>query len=213
MNKVAEHLAQALCSLSRDDKTQVIQYILLDPDVKKAVVELLIDRLGNTKKPPNFSTSSTQHTDLRNDIVSNKELGMRVRGSYLSKLRQNGIPIDQINRVWAKTTSDLWVGTPFATERRLNRWFLGLPESEVFAHLHNRGLVVILLCQSRLDTLLDFVLPSNLVNKIAYQLSKSHGQLKFNLKKLGDRYQLVIPGHGTIDVSSYKSEFSVLKIK
>ncbi len=203
MNKVAEHLAQALRSLSKADKSDVIRYLLEDPDVKEAVVKLFIDKLG---KPYEWRISGNSITS---GVASNKEMGMRVRESYISKLQHSGVQIDQVDRIWAKANGNLWVAMPFATERRPNRWFLGLPESEVFERVRNGGLAIVLLCQSNMGDTLDFVLPPIKVEEMASQLSKSQGQLKFNLKKVGNRYQLVIPDRGTVDVSEYRGNASI----
>ncbi|MBM3142295.1 MAG: hypothetical protein FJ005_04510 [Chloroflexi bacterium] len=203
MNKVAEHLAQALRSLSKADKTDVIRYLLEDPDVKEAVVKLFIDKLGKPHEGRNSGGS------ISLGVTSNKEMGMRVRESYISRLQHSGVQIDQVDRIWAKAYSNLWVAIPFATERRPNRWFLGVPESEVFERIRNGGLAIVLLCQSDVGDTLDFVLPPSKVEEMASQLSKSRGQLKFNLKKVGNRYHLVIPDHGTVDVSDYRGNVSI----
>jgi len=207
MSEIAEHLAQAVCSLSKDDKAIVIQYVLEDPDVKKAVVELLIDRLG---KRHNGVDGNSGEGGIICGITSNKELGMRARETYISQLQQNGVQISQVDRVWAKA-KNLWIAIPFATERRPNRWFLGLPESEVLERIHNGRLAVVLLCQTSLGSTLDFALPPSEVQEVVPHLSKSQSGLKFNLKKVGNRYHLVIPGHGTVDVSDYKGQVSIFQ--
>ena len=205
MNKVAEHLAQAICSLTKADKAKVIQYMLEDPDVKDAMVKLLVDSLGKSRAGQNYGS------DLGLEITSSKELGMRVREGYISRLQQRGVRIEQVDRVQAKTPSDLWVAMPFAKEQRPNRWFLGLPEAEVTKRMNNGRMAIVLLCQSSTGDTLDFVLPQSKVREIVPHLSKSQGQLKFNLKKVGSRYHLVIPNKPTVDVSDYRGAVSILQ--
>jgi hypothetical protein len=204
MNKVAEHLAQAVCSLTKIDKAKVIQYMLEDPDVKDVMAKLLVDSLSKSRAGQNSGNS------LVIEITSSKELGMRVREWYISQLQQRGVRIEQVDRVWAKTPTDLWVAIPFAKERRPNRWFLGLPETEVIKRISNGGTAIVLLCQSNTGDTLDFVLPQSKVQEIVPHLSKSKGQLKFNLKKVGSRYHLVIPSKPTVDVSDYRGAVSIL---
>jgi hypothetical protein len=213
MDTVAGHLAQALCSLPKDEKTKVIQYILNDSDFKEAITELLITNLSITQKPLNINNPSHGPASIKIGFTSNKEKGLRVREDYISTLNDSGIQINLIDRVWAKTENNLWVGIPFATERVPGRWFLGLPEKDVLEHLKEREIAIVLLCKSTSNELLDFVLPPHLVKEIASQLSKSKGQLKFNLRKWGDKYQLSIPNHETVDISGYKNNFSVFNIK
>jgi len=47
--------------------------------------------------------------------------------------------------------------------------------------------------------------------EIVNLLSKSKGQLKFNVKKVGNRYYLVLPRHGTLDLSDYNGSLYVLQ--
>ena len=205
MNKVAEHLAQAVCSLTKADKTKVIQYMLEDPDVKDAMVKLLVDSLGKSRAGQNSGNS------LVLEITSSKELGMRVREWYISQLQQRGVRIEQVDRVWAKTPTDLWVAMPFAKEQRRNRWFLGVPETKVIKRMNNGGMAIVLLCQLNTGDTLDFVLPQSKVREIVPHLSKSQGQLKLNLKKVGSRYHLVIPNKPTVDVSDYRGAVTILQ--
>ena len=124
MSKVAEHLAQALCSLPKSDEANVIGYVLEDPDVMEAVVELLVDRLrGEPHGKLELQDLPIATNGLKAGVTS-KEWGMRVCEGYISELQQNGIQIDRIDRVWAKTSGDLWVAIPFATELRPNRYTL-----------------------------------------------------------------------------------------
>lgn len=205
MNKVAEHLAQAVCSLTKADKANFIQYMLEDPDVKDAMVKLLVDGLGKSREGQNFGNS------LGLEIISSKELGMRVREGYISQLQQCGVRIEQVDGVWAKTPTDLWVAIPFAKEQRPNRWFLGLTETKVIKRMSNGGTAIVLLCQLNTGDTLDFVLPQSKVQEIVPHLSKSQDQLKFNLKKVGSRYHLVIPSKPTVDVSDYRGAVSILQ--
>lgn len=205
MNKVAEHLAEAVSSLTKADKAEVIQHILEDPEIKDIIARMLVDRLGESGRGDNFGGG------LAFAVTSNKERGRQVRDRYITHLEQAGIRIEQVKGMWAKTGGDLWAAMPFANEQRPNRWFLGLREADVAQRTSKGGVVVVLLCQSNTEGVQDFVLPQGKVEEIVPHLSRSQGQLKFNLKRVGSRYHLVIPGRPAVDVSDYSGAVSVLR--
>lgn len=211
MNTVADGLVLAIRSLPKDDKARVLKGLLEDGDVRRAIAELLVKELVSPTMSHNGEKQRPSSSELLGTSDTSKERGRRIRESYISELVRSGLKINQVDNVWAKNPSGLWVAIPFATERRSDRWFLGLPENEVIKRIQNGGVVVVLLCQSVSGPVLDFVLPSSKFGEIVNFLSRSKGQLKFNLKRVGNRYYLVLPNHGSLDVSEYKGNLSVLK--
>jgi len=211
MSALAEHLAQALCSLPKPDKAKVIGELLEDADFREAAAKFLIEKLIEPRENQQVRYPHTSADKVTSKGIGKKERGRKLRESYISELQQSGIQIYQTDSVWAKTANDLWVAIPTATmEWRPGRWFLGLPEDKVRERIHKGGVVVILLCQSAIGSRLDFVIPSGKVEEIVPKLSKSKGELKFNIKKVGNRYQLVIPRDNPVDVSDYKGDVSTL---
>jgi len=141
--------------------------------------------------------------------LSANERGSRARADYISTLQQEGIIIRLEGSVWAYLEkSDSWAVIPFATEQLPNRWFLGAPEEDI---AKRERVSIVLLCREESGTIFDIVLAPDLVTKIVPDLSRSKGQLKFNLKRVGSRYQLMIPRHGALDVSSCVRARSPLK--
>lgn len=204
MNSTAEYLAQALLSLPKSDKVKVIDELLGDNDFREATAKLLIDKLAEKKE--------TKKIEFSPNHITSKERGKRLREDYISQLHENGILIEQYDRIWSETLKGLWVAIPTATmEWRHGRWFLGLPEDKVQDKIKKGGVVVILLCQSASGSRLDFVIPPDKVLEITPKLSKSKGQLKFNIKKIGDRYQLVIPNDNPLDLTAFISNISILR--
>lgn len=207
MDTVAEGLAITLRSLSKADKLKVISLLWKDAETREVMVELLIRRLSALRE--NHSARDYSSLVQRIEIgLTPKERAKRLRESYISKLQKQGLPVRQINNVWATTPLGLWIAVPVATERRPHRWFLGLPEKEVLERINKGGVVVVLLCEQGSGSILDIVIPSHKVIEIVGSLSKSGGQLKFNLRKVGSRYQLVMPGTNPLDVSDYLGDVS-----
>jgi len=214
MGGVAEHLAQALCSLSKLEKIGVINLLLGDAAFREVLSEFPIKKLIGLHDNQHVNYSPISDSIVTSRSKGKRERGKQLRQSYLAWLQQNGILIEPFDNVWAETPKGLWVAIPTATiESRPGRWFLGLPENRVFEKIKNGSIVIILLCQSATGSRLDFVIPPNVVSKVAAELSTSKGQLKFNVKKVGNRYYLVIPhNNGDVDISGYKGNISILRI-
>ncbi len=210
MSTVVEGLVLAVRSLPKVDKAKVIGHLLEDADVREAIAGLLIEGLINPVGSQESEHRSLHGIGIETGVTS-REWAKQLRERYVSELGKNAIQLDQVESVWAKTPTGLWVAIPFSTERRPDRWFLGLPERDLLERMHNGGAVVVLLCQSKSGPILDFVIPPQKIKEIVPKLSKSAGQLKFNLKKVGQRYLLVMPGISPVDVSDYKGKVSILR--
>lgn len=211
MSTVVDGLVLAVRALSKTDKANFIGQVMEDADVIEIMVGRIIDRLtepvGNRKIKYHTRAGNSPETG-----VTSFERGRRVRESYISGLQQNGIKIDQVDAVWAKTAVGLWVAVPFATERAPNRWFLGLPEKKVRERIRNGGVSIVLLCQPESGSTLDFVLPPSRVQEIVDKSSKSKGDLKFNVRKVGNRYYyLGMTDDVPLDVSEFKGKVSVFQ--
>ena len=213
MSAITEHLAQAICSLTKAEKVEVINWLLKDADFREILSELPIKKLIGSQGNQRGGYSLIPDSGVASRSKGKKERGKQLRKNYISELQQNGILIEPFDNIWAETAKGLWVAIPTANmEWRPRRWFLGLPEDKVRERISKGGVVIILLCQSAVGSRLDFVIPPNIVETIVDKLSKSKGQLKFNVKTVGNRYYLVIPDVNDIDISDYKGEISILQI-
>ncbi len=213
MGSVGEYLAQALCSLSKAEKVEVINLLLKDGDFREILSELPIKKLIGSQDNQGGRYSLIPDTGVASRSKGKKERGKQLRQSCISELQQNGILIEPFDNVWAETAKGLWVAIPTASmEWRPGRWFLGLSEEKVRERINKGGVVIILLCQSVGGSKLDFIIPPEIVEEIVTKVSRSKkGQLKFNTKKVGDRYYLVIPDDNNVDITDYKGKISILK--
>lgn len=139
--------------------------------------------------------------------LTRKGLGKLRREEYISELERQGLSVKLVNSVWGSLADGSWVAIPFAQEWRRDRWFLGLPEKD----LREKGRVfIVLLCQYPSGSTFDIVIPPDVVTSLIGRLSKSKGQVKFNLRKIRNRYLLVIPSSEPLDVSDYLRNRSLL---
>ena len=155
------------------------------------------------------SKQAEHYRDVQTKLTR-KGLGRLRREEYLSALERQGLPIKLADSVWGRLANGSWVAIPFAQESRLGRWFIGLPEKD----LREKGRVfIVLLCQYTSGDTFDIVIPPNVVASLVDRLSKSKGQVKFNLRRIRDRYLLIIPRSEPLDVSSYLNSRSLFNEK
>jgi hypothetical protein len=208
MTTVVEGLMLALSALPKADKVNFVDlWLYRDPEAKSVVAEHfgLVNRAEDSSDL--VTRKETPSTIYGNRTVTSKEKGRRRREAYIATLVRDGLEIRLIDGVWARTSLDLWVPLPFATEGDGNRWFLGLPQQELEERAHNESVAVVLLCEPRQGPMLDFVIPPYKVQEVLPVLSKSkNGQVKFNIKKVGSGYHLLIPGGHHLDISDYLGE-------
>ncbi|MBI4216014.1 MAG: hypothetical protein HY687_01270 [Chloroflexi bacterium] len=224
MSPLVAGLTQALRSLPKADKAKVVERLLEDAEIREVVAEFLVRRLGEPAATPGSPASSPQalpglpafpSSAGHDAALTPRERGKRLREHYLADLAQKGIPLHHAGGIWAKTADGLWVAVPCATEVNRNAWFPGLTENELFQKKsHEAKVAVVLLCQARSGAVLDCVLPPQKVREMVPRLSKSRGQVKFNLKKAGNRYLLGMrSGVEPLDVTEYMGATAIFSVR
>lgn len=102
-----------------------------------------------------------------------------------------------------RTRSDSRVGIVTATEDPKNHtWFLGIPDTQFDS--------VVLRCQRTDGKVLDFVLPMTSMSGVWSRLSRSGGQVKFNVKRRNGTYQLQVPGGSPLDIDRFLGQYDAL---
>lgn len=133
-----------------------------------------------------------------------------LRSSYISKLGNSGIPLIKIAPRWARTKTGMWVAMPAASERHEERWWLGLNDRLIVEKIRESGLAIILLCVTKAEVLLDFVLDQRIITELRPMLSRSGDELKFNVREHNQRFALTVPKHRPIDITGYKGKVNIL---
>lgn len=136
------------------------------------------------------------------DALSNKAKGNRLREEWLRGAKERGIRLHRFKGVIYETESGKRVGIPSATEVQPSKWWLGLPD-EHFDFL-------VLLCKPKAGQVLDFVLPSELVDKVWPLLSRHGDYKKIHVQQSGVNYKLE-PGAGFFAINEYRSKIEVLQ--
>lgn len=169
----------------------------------KKNLDKLINSIDQLEK--NIVTNPTSTTEKKTEInpTSQREKGELQRIQLIQDLRTSGIILIQQKGSTYKTINQSLVGIAYASERRPNRWFLGLPQKVYYA--------IILLCEEKNGNLLKFVLPRNIYNGIEKHLSIVNGQLKFNVFENNNEYYMTIPNANHLILNSFLANYESLR--
>ena len=135
-------------------------------------------------------------------VVPGRGIGKKIRMDFLQKIGKAGLLLEQMRGSVYGTQSGRKVGVAVATERKTDRWFLGLPIGIDQA---------VLLCQRESGDVATICLPKDFFAEYGDKMSKSGGQMKFNVMRRGSGYSLLIPGTDGVNVSRFVDNYSQLK--
>jgi hypothetical protein len=135
-------------------------------------------------------------------VVPGRGIGKKIRMDFLQKSGKAGLLLEQMRGSIYGTQSGRKVGVAVATERKPDRWFLGLPIGIDQA---------VLLCQRESGDVAAICLPKDFFAEYGDKMSKSGGQMKFNVMRRGSGYSLLIPGTDGVNVSRFVDDYSQLK--
>ena len=154
----------------------------------------------DTRKSSRF----VRNRDVRElDAVSGRVIGRTIRTDFLKKVSEHGIDLRHIRGSIYETKSGHKVGIAVATERKPDRWFLGLPV-QGFDH-------AVLLCKLDRGPTVEICLPKNFFDEYGTNMSQSGGQIKFNVARRGNGYAILVPGTDGISDSKFLRDYSLLK--
>jgi hypothetical protein len=144
-----------------------------------------------------LSPSPAQNKELDDDLTPRVRGEMR-RKELLNYLSMIGIHLLHKHGSLYQTRNNEIVGIAYASERRPNRWFLGLPDQDYHT--------VVLMCDKDKrgdDSKVNFILPRLLYDQVRPQLSKVNDQVKFNIVIRRNSYMLLIPNGDPINIDNY----------
>jgi len=145
-----------------------------------------------------------RNKDLRKlDVASGRGIGRAIRMDFLKKVSEHGVDLRHIRGSIYETQSGHKVGIAVATERKPDRWFLGLP-LRGFDH-------AVLLCRRDTRDTVEICLPKKFFEEYGDNMSQSGGQIKFNIARRGSGYAILVPGTDGVSVSKFLGDYSLLK--
>ena len=138
-----------------------------------------------------------------NVVASGRGFGKTIRMDFLQKVSEKGIYLENIRGSIYQVPSGHKVGIAVATERKPDRWFLGLPLKGFDD--------AVLLCKPDSGDTIEICLPKNFFDEYGDKMSESSGQMKFNVARRGSGYAILVPGTDGISVSKFLGNYSLLK--
>jgi hypothetical protein len=173
-------------------------------DTRISEFEKLVHDFREESTQPTTTTLS-RRDDVGSMSTSKKAQGSQARANWVQSLHA-AQGIDLIGHgTRYRTAHQASVGVAFANEivGRPWPWFLGLPDEPTD--------IVVLLCKTPDQQIYDIVLPMAELDDTWNRLSRSgNGQVKFHVKKEGDRLLLSIPGSTPLTITQYKGNYRPL---
>ena len=137
------------------------------------------------------------------DAESGRSIGKTIRMDFLKKLSEVDVNLRHVKGIIYETQSGRKVGIAVATERKPDRWFLGLT-LRGFDH-------AVLLCKRDPGDTVEICLPKSFFDEYGDHMSQSGDQIKFNVARRGNGYAVLVPGTDGVSVSNFLGAYSLLK--
>lgn len=161
---------------------------------RQEVINQQLHSLSDTSSPPPISSRPTQISPPLGKI-SNRKRGAQRRDDFVLECERKGIRLTQRKGALYENSRREVVGIAYASERKDNAWFLGLPSQEI-QH-------AVLICESNDGQLFTVCLPNQFMERHQTSLSESKGQVKFNVRARRGQHFLVIPISGSVSIDEY----------
>ncbi len=176
------------------------EIFILESTELESRVRDFVDRLWAS--PENVRISCKEHLESENSStkrsISPKREGAMARDRWVKMLSAKHIPLTGHDKRY-HTEKGVSVGIAFANEldrpQLVNKWFLGLKDEPTE--------VAVLLCQDKERSLHDFIIPVGELGSSWKALSRSGGQVKFNIHRRKNEFLLSIPGGEPISITKY----------
>lgn len=175
---------------------------------------LLLEARTLEEKVKSFEASHefeivTEHVahvaNLSKEVPSARVVGSQIRNDWVKRLEQEHLITLTGHSKRYETVKRVSVGIAFANELKglPKRWFLGLPDEPLA--------IIVLLCQSYQSKLYDLVIPVDELGDAWDYLSRSKGQIKFNVKESNNEMLLLVPRRQSKVVTQYIGNYSPLR--
>lgn len=137
----------------------------------------------------------------KTEMASSKLKAKKERKRLEDELRHKGITLN-FSRSTIKYSDGYAIGAAFATERKPNQWFLGLPDLKYK--------VVVLMCENNKGQIVRFFLGKRHISEIHDDLSQSEDEnLKFNIRKEAGNYSLLLNGRSSFPLNDRMEDLNV----
>ncbi len=160
-------------------------------------------RRGELAEPPISIAGQMPSPSITHlDSMSPRQRGAAGRDAFVKRVAAAGLVLrKQKGTIYLKPSGER-VGIAYASEQRIDRWFLGLKEGAFDS--------AVLLCEDG-GRLRELWVSQSVLSKYGRALSRSGGDMKFNVTRSGPRLTLIVPGEGQVAVDELRGEYNILK--
>lgn len=192
--RLEQHQAELIARIAAAAKASDAERILALTDELSRTAGLLarlstldVEAESLFGRPPSIEGNSLPSAvQFDAEVVPGREHGVAIRREFLQRAAQAGLPLRPYRGAIFMSPKGRRIGVAVATERKPNRWFLGLGEKLFDA--------AVLLCKTESGKVIDICLPAAFFAQFGRFLSRSGDQVKFNVA-LRDTHMIVkIPG-------------------
>jgi hypothetical protein len=129
------------------------------------------------------------------------------REEFVQTCNNRGIRLLSKKRTIVSTPSGALIALPFARELpdTLDKWFLGVNEGSIPSICPYA--CVVFLCQDADERLFQFIVPQKQLQQYWHQFSRNGGDVKFNIRRNGVNFTLLVPGNNPIRLNTYQEAY------
>lgn len=200
--KLKDNIMESIKSAASSGDSQQV----LAETARLSRIDVLIERQEALDKEVQALTTTTPQSEpeVSNprerlprslDKDSPRQRGNKRRSEFVGICSSKGFKLTPIKGALFQNARAETIGIAYASERKENGWFLGLPSQE-FNH-------AVLLCENNNCKIIAICLPCEFFQKYGDYLSKSKGQTKFNVRLRTGHHFLTIPDIGPVQVDEY----------
>ncbi len=160
------------------------------------------------KKKQNRVITEKIDSNIATYRLSPKREGANIRNEWVKNIQSQGVKLNGHGKRF-QTESAKYVGVASANEldrsqQLLNKWFLGVKDERMD--------IVVLLCRDLEKKVHDIILPVSEIGAAWEALSRSGGQVKFNVRRQRGEFTLLIPRNEPLEVTKYIGNYKPLGI-
>jgi hypothetical protein len=176
--------------LSLDDELRRVASILTRIDDIGSEVRTLLNG-----SPANENVTATVSSARASGPVPGRGHGVKIRSDFLDRAAKAGLMLNAFRGAVFSTVSGRRLGIAIATERKPDRWFLGLNEDGFDC--------AALVCVPNSGKVIDICLDRNFMSSYRAYFSTSGNQVKFNVFLQGGHVMLKFPNRPSVCVDQF----------
>jgi hypothetical protein len=169
--------------------------------------EAMIDGQRGNKGLPRSVSAEGLHSSSRKQGMDAARIA---REAFVQTCNSRGMRLSK-KRTIVSTPQGALIALPFARELPdiPDKWFLGVNEGSIPSICPYT--CVAFLCQDADERLFQFIIPQKQLQQYWNQFSHNGGDVKFNIRRDGVNFTLLVPGNNPIRLNTYQEAYDNLE--